>query len=206
MVHKLPEPSRRRGRPPAYDREAALAALTQVFWDHGFSATSLDMLAASTAMNRPSLYAAFGDKKAMYLAVLDRYRRDAEAQLRAVLGSDDNVAAAIAALLAASIDFYTIGASGPRGCLAVCTAANETIADADVRGALAAVLETMDGVITDRLHIGIAAGQLPADFDAPGRAALVSAMVHSLAVRARAGAAPDQLRGLAGIAAGVLLA
>lgn len=201
---KVSEP-RRRGRPPAYDRDAALLALTDAFWDQGFAATPLDALAAASAMNRPSLYAAFGDKQAMYLAVLDRYDRDAEAQLRAVLWSTDDIGAAVAALFAASIDFYSAGAHGPRGCLAVGTAATAAVADPAIRTALAQVLATMDAVIAERLAAAITAGQLPADFDAPARAALIGATLHSLATRARAGATRSSLEGFVAAAAPVLL-
>ncbi len=197
---------RPRGRPPAYDRDAALQALTGAFWDHGFAATPLDALAAATAMNRPSLYAAFGDKQAMYLAVLDRYRSDAEAQLRAALWSASDVHAALTALFAAALDFYSAGRLGPRGCLAVGTAATEAVADADIRARLAAVLATLDTVIGERLAIAVADGQLPADFDIAARAMLVAATLHSLATRARAGAARERLQGFVTTAVGVLLA
>ncbi len=199
------ETPRRRGRPPAYQRETALAALITTFWNKGFAATSLDDLAAATGMNRPSLYAAFGDKQAMYLAVLDQYRHDAEAQLAAVLAGEADTAAAVGAMLRAGVDFYTEGGTGMRGCLAVCTAAAESVGNADTRAALAATLATLDTVIAGRLARGVADGDLPAGFDCAGRAAIVAAMLHSIAVRARAGVDRAELLGLADAAAGVLL-
>ncbi len=201
----LNEAPRRRGRPPAYQRETALAALTATFWNKGFAATSLDDLAAATGMKRPSLYAGFGDKQAMYLAVLDQYRRDAEAQLGAVLASVADTAAAVRAMLRAGVDFYTEGGSGTRGCLAVCTAAAESMGNADTRAALAATLATLDAVIAARLARGVADGDLPAGFDCAGRAALIAAMLHSIAVRARAGADRAELLALADAAGGLLL-
>src|SRR5262249_62055712 len=71
MVQK--EPERRLGRPRAYDPEVALQRAMDAFWDGGFSGTSLDDLSDRTGMNRPSLYAAFGDKQALYLKTLDGY-------------------------------------------------------------------------------------------------------------------------------------
>src|ERR1700749_1175927 len=65
---------RRRGRPRQYDPERALANAAEVFWKHGYAATSLDDLVAATGMNRPSLYAAFGDKRDLYLKTLKRYQ------------------------------------------------------------------------------------------------------------------------------------
>ncbi|MBI3517067.1 MAG: TetR/AcrR family transcriptional regulator, partial [Proteobacteria bacterium] len=72
MVQKSQTPARR-GRPRAYDPEAALAKATAAFWGAGFAATSLDDLCAATGMNRPSLYGAFGDKRALYHHALEHY-------------------------------------------------------------------------------------------------------------------------------------
>ena len=194
---KLSETRRRRGRPPAYDRDAALAALTRTFWDQGFSATSLDDLAAASAMNRPSLYAAFGDKQAMYLAALERYGADAHGQLGAILQSIPDVAAAIRAMLQAAVEFYLAGDAGPRGCLAVCTAAAEAVTTPAMADGLAAVLATLDGVIAARLAQGVADGQLPSDHDTEASAMLIAATLHSIAIRARAGQSRAQLLRLA---------
>lgn len=202
---KLSEFPRRRGRPPAYDRETAATAMLHTFWDKGFAATSLDDLAAATRMNRPSLYAAFGDKRAMYLAVLDRYRRDAAQQLSSVLAANPEVHDAIRALLRAGVAFYVAGETAQRGCLAVCTATSEAVIAADMRDGLAAVLAMMDGVIADRLAKGVADGQLTPGFDVAGRAMVIGAVMHSLAVRARAGAAPETLLVLADSAAAAAL-
>src|ERR1700759_2622678 len=63
-------PARGRGRPRQYDHDDALKLLRDVFWIKGYAATSLDVLVEAAGMNRPSLYSAFGDKEAMYLAAL----------------------------------------------------------------------------------------------------------------------------------------
>src|SRR5271167_5225405 len=67
-------PTRRRGRPRAFEPEAALGHAMDVFWKDGFAATSLDDLTAATGLNRPSLYGAFGNKRALYIQAYRRYR------------------------------------------------------------------------------------------------------------------------------------
>ncbi len=67
-------PPRRRGRPRAFDPDAALTQAMDVFWKEGFAATSLDDLSLATGLNRPSLYGAFGDKRALYIQAYRRYR------------------------------------------------------------------------------------------------------------------------------------
>ena len=79
---KHPRP---RGRPRLYDPQRALARATQSFWRGGLSGTSLEDLVAATAMNKPSLYGAFGDKRALYLAAMDGYAARAGADMRAAL-------------------------------------------------------------------------------------------------------------------------
>jgi AcrR family transcriptional regulator len=62
-----------------------VGAMTNVFWQQGFAATSLDDIALATRMNRPSLYAAFGDKRAMYLLALEAFAARAVAGMAAEL-------------------------------------------------------------------------------------------------------------------------
>ena len=73
---------KRRGRPRAYDPQAALARAAETFWKAGYAGTSLDDLVAATGMNRPSLYAAFGDKRDLYLKTLEHYRDEGRALAR----------------------------------------------------------------------------------------------------------------------------
>src|SRR5271170_3092720 len=81
MIQKV---QRKRGRPRAYDREIALTRAMDLFWDRGYAATSLDDLSRAMDMNRPSIYAAFGDKQALYRQALDHYRASVRAAIREV--------------------------------------------------------------------------------------------------------------------------
>lgn len=62
-----------RGRPRQFNEDAVLAAAASAFWGHGYHATSIDDLCAATGLLRGSLYAAYGDKRGMFLAALDKY-------------------------------------------------------------------------------------------------------------------------------------
>ena len=90
MVQKtrrpVPKPaSRGRGRPRAFEADTALAQAMDVFWSDGFAATSLDDISAATGLNRPSLYGAFGDKRALYLQAYGQYRKRDERVVRAAV-------------------------------------------------------------------------------------------------------------------------
>jgi TetR/AcrR family transcriptional repressor of nem operon len=73
-----------------FDTDAALARAMDVFWCHGFEGTSIQDVVEATGVQRGSLYAAFGNKEGLYLAVLDRYREDlARPMLDALAGVGD---------------------------------------------------------------------------------------------------------------------
>lgn len=173
------------GRPRSFDSEAAMRNVSQAFRTGGFSATSLDEISRVTGLQRPSLYAAFGDKKDMYLAALALLHDDISATTdrldKANLGLHDT----LAELFSVSIESYLSGASGPRGCLAVCTASAEAINDADIKNALASILDLLDARIANWF-------QLAGFSDPISQARLISATLHSVSVRARAG----QTRGI----------
>ena len=182
--------SRPRGRPRSFEPAEVLAAASERFRTRGYSATSLDELAEATGLARPSLYAAFGDKRALYLAVLRRLHGRIEAQFTALIEADLPLRDALARLFAGAIHGYLSGEKGPSGCLAIGTAPAEAAADAEVREALAKLLAMEDRLLEDMLA---AAGS-----DAPGpHARLVAATLHSMSVRARAGEGRDALERLA---------
>src|SRR5882724_10797919 len=93
---------KRRGRPRAYDPATAIARAAETFWKAGYAGTSLDDLSAATGMNRPSLYAAFGDKRDLYLKALEIYLTDGPrgcysiGTAATVAAVDDNVRAFLA--------------------------------------------------------------------------------------------------------------
>ena len=202
-------PARRRGRPRAFDPDAALERALHVFWEKGFAAASLDDLATAMGLNRPSLYAAFGDKRALYARATARFMEDMRAMIGEALGQRP-LAHALKSAFAVILDRYT-GGEEPRGCLVICTAATEAPADPEIRRLLGLALETIDAAFRNRLGEGQKEGELPQDADPAVLGALLGALMHSLGVRARAGhpapelrrmadAAIDQLLGLAGAA------
>jgi len=181
-----------RGRPRSFDVGQALDRALEVFWSGGFAATSLDDLCAAMGIARPSLYAAFGDKEELYLAIIERFRERMTAVYRdAVLGAS-SYRDGILAFLRAAIARYTSGGVA-RGCLAVCTATTEAAAHPRIRDALAAMLRELDAAFEGTLRRARDRGELPATADPVGLAQLLSATQHSLAVRARAGAPADEL-------------
>lgn len=119
----------------SYDRDTALRAIRDVFWERGFSATSLDDIAAAAGMNRPSLYGALGGKREMYLAALRMFSVESGREMQKALEAP-TLRAALEAFYVGAIREYVSGKAGPRGCLVICTAVVEATGDATIRSAL----------------------------------------------------------------------
>jgi TetR/AcrR family transcriptional regulator, copper-responsive repressor len=177
---------KRRGRPRAYEPEAALGKALDLFRKGGFSATSLDDLSAATGMNRPSLYSAFGDKRALYIKSYARYRADSRAAMADIFRFEAPIRDRLQRMFAVALGIYLSGAEGPRGCFTVMTAASEAIADPEIRRFVLEGLQELDKAFASCFRLAIEKGELPGTADPVVLAQLASATIHTLAVRARA--------------------
>ncbi|HYE47016.1 MAG TPA: TetR/AcrR family transcriptional regulator [Caulobacter sp.] len=194
MVHKSERP---RGRPRAYDPDQALARARDAFWQGGFSGTSLDELAAATGMNRPSLYAAFGDKRALYLEALRRTKDGLLAGTSAAMAAPGGLKANLELFFGKAIDAYLAGDGEARGCFVIGTALTEAVGDPDIKAILHETFTGLDSRLAERLERARAEGELPADADVEALGYLLSAAVHGLAMRSRAGEPREALEGWA---------
>jgi AcrR family transcriptional regulator len=194
----------RRGRPRAYDPDAALARAVDAFWDAGFAATSLDDLTLATGMNRPSLYGAFGDKQALYQKALDLYRARTREALATALSGDDPFRIALHRVYDTAISIYLSGDSGQRGCFIIGTAVAHAVTDRDTRAALADTLREIDDGFAARIARAQRGGDLPGDADPARLAKLASATLYSLTIHARAGAGRSALEAIADAAVDVI--
>jgi AcrR family transcriptional regulator len=198
MVQKKSDAEpKRRGRPRAYDPQAALLRATDTFWRTGYAGTSLDEISAATGMNRPSLYAAFGDKRALYLGALAHYWELSFASMREALAEDLGLEEALMRVYDSALSIYFSGDGRPRGCFVIGTAVTEAIEDSEIRESLTAGFHTFDADFEKRLRAAREKGELKADADPAALAVLATATMHTIAVRARAGVPRAELRELA---------
>ncbi len=157
------------------------------FWDAGYAATSLDDLAAATGMNRPSLYGAFGDKRALYRQAIPAYRANARQKLAAALTDDVPLPEALGRVYAVALASYLEGATAPRGCFMIGTAVTESVLDPEVRGDLAGGLREIDKAFEARIRHARDTGEVAADADPTALGRIASAVLYFMAIRARAG-------------------
>ncbi len=187
---------RPRGRPRSFDTEATLAQATLAFWQRGYASTSMDDLSAATGLNRPSLYGAFGDKHELYLQALRLYTEQSNAAIAAALAGR-SLRDGLLRVYELALQLYYPADEAARGCLLIGTAATEAPRDEAIRQQLGDSLRGFNAAFELRLQRAVDEGELPAGTDATMRAQLTSAVLHSMALRARAGDARSELAALA---------
>jgi AcrR family transcriptional regulator len=186
------------GRPREFDIEKALDLAMELFWRKGYEGTSLSDLTSTLSITRPSLYAAFGNKAALFRIVLDRYEARAGGYRSDALKAP--TARAVAEkLLQGAADLHG-DKSNPAGCLGV-QGALACGDDAEpIRQELISRRRAGEDAIRQRLKRAKAEGDLPADSNPADLARYLSAVIYGMTVQAAGGASRKELRSVADLA------
>jgi AcrR family transcriptional regulator len=188
----------RLGRPRAFDRDTALEAAMRVFWAHGFEGASLTALTSAMGINRPSLYAAFGDKASLFRAAVARYGKGPGRYVRRALGRA--TARQVAeTLLHGAVEAATHPAH-PGGCLWVqgaLVAATESVA---IRDHMIAIRDGGIAQVRERLDRARRDGDLPPNADPEALTLYLVSVMNGIAVQAVGGRNREALTAVAEIA------
>ena len=176
-------------RPRSFDPDEALDLARDVFWRKGFQSTSLDDITAATGLAKPSLYATFGDKNAMFLKVLERYHASIVADAERILNEGASAREAIERWLKGFVPFCS-GVKGIRGCLSVNTAADGASDQKEVRNRVERFNRKLEQLLSKRLRADRA--QFSDAFDPDVAAHTIMAIYLGLMVLAKD--APDAAR------------
>lgn len=187
-----------RGRPRTFDVEKALDAALLVFWRKGYEGTSLLDLTRAMGINRPSLYAAFGNKEALYRKAIDRYIEGPASHVLEAL-KQPNALAVVERLFYGSIDLIT-RARSPRGCFLVQSALACGDAAACLRRETAKRRIRYEALLRKRFERAIVEGDLPGRANAAELAGYVATVSHGMAIQAAGGATREELRRIAKMA------
>jgi len=185
--------SRPRGRPRSFDEGEVLDRVRTVFLEKGFSAASLDDLAEAAQINRPSLYAAFGDKEQLYIAALKRYGEVNVAGVNAIMGREGLIARRLEQCFRAAINMYC---TGPRqlGCMIISTATVEAAGHPKIAEVAAQLMADFEAAFETAFARAVAGGEVSSKPSPATRARLASAVLDTLAVRARMGTSAASLK------------
>jgi AcrR family transcriptional regulator len=186
------------GRPREFDTQQALDRATELFWRKGYEGTSLSDLTEELGITRPSLYAAFGNKEALFRLAIDRYEAKAGAYRTRALTAKSAYAMA-RQLLEGAADLHG-DKKNPVGCLGVHGAlACSQEADA-IRQELSSRRRAGEKAIRQRLEHAKAEGDLPADSNPADLARYLSVIIYGMTVQAVGGASRAELRSVAEVA------
>jgi AcrR family transcriptional regulator len=186
------------GRPRGFDIDEALNSALRVFWEKGYEGASLLDLTQAMGINRPSLYAAFGNKESLFHQAVERYVEKNACHVRAALG-EPTARGAVERLLRESIALIT-DSKNPKGCFLVQSALACGDAAEPIRKAMAGRRAVGEAALRERFRRAIQDGDLPADTDAADLARFVTVVAHGIAVQAAGGTSREKLRRAAAIA------
>ncbi len=190
---------RARGRPRAFDRDTALYTALKIFWKYGFEPASISELCQAMDINPPSLYAAFGNKSALFLEAARYYERMFWTEPNRRLMAEPDIHKAIATYFqdAAAI---LLAPDAPCGCMIVVSAINISEAETEIISELGAMRDNTRKMFADRLRVAIQAGQIPVDTDVPALAGCLNALLEGLSLQARSGIFLSELKAMASLA------
>lgn len=155
-----------------YDRTTVIASATAVFWDKGYGKTSVGDLVAATGLQPGSLYAAFGNKKGLFLEVLEQYNQEFIATVRSLRAGEGASIGKIHGLLEQIVDEAAAGEAN-RGCLTVNALLEVSQHDADIANRLNGYNAELRKAFAWIIKDAQAEGDVPADRNANELASLV---------------------------------
>jgi AcrR family transcriptional regulator len=182
------------GRPRAFDPDTALEGALRVFWKKGYEGTALSDLTAAMGINRPSIYATFGNKEALFRKALDRYSERMTCYTAEAL--KEPTARAVAERLMVGTAELLSCPGNPKGCLMVQGALACGDEAAPVRKELISRRATGEAELRERFERARAEGDLPAGADAGDLARYVMAVMHGMSVQSAGGASRAELQGV----------
>jgi AcrR family transcriptional regulator len=181
-----------RGRPREFDVDMALAAALRVFWSKGYEGASLTDLTEAMGITRPSLYAAFGNKEALFRQTLDLYEREKLAYVGPAL--DAPTAKGVAQrLLQGAIDTCA-GESEPRGCLRVIASSACGSESECIRAEVLERSRKVRAMLVDRMARALAEGDFNGPTDPEAITTYLTAVLQGMAVQAGAGASREDVQ------------
>jgi len=182
-------------RPREFDRDAALRRAMSVFWAKGYAGTSTDDLLEAMSIGRQSMYAAFGDKRTLYVEALQRYQQDSVMghleRLRSAPSPIAGIENLLLGLIAVDYDTRLLG------CMGVGSIGEFGTTDAALTALRARSGAVLFKALVKQLHAAQNAGEIDPSLDAERAAKFVQTTMQGIQVAARAGASVEALRDLA---------
>jgi AcrR family transcriptional regulator len=188
-----------RGRPREFDIEAALDAAMALFIERGYAAAAISDLGEAMGLTAGSIYKAFGDKRGVFVAALERYTSTRDLRIADHLAD----AATGRERLRRLIDYYagnSHGASGRRGCLVIGSARDLALFDSDLRARIENAVAVRESLILDVIRDGQSDGSIPVHVDAEATAKAALCLLYGMRVIGKTGRSEAEMQAIAATA------
>ena len=175
----------RRGRPREFDPERALSAALEVFWQLGYEAASLSELTEAMGITRPSLYACFGNKEALFCKAFDLYEANKLSYVNEALSAP--TARGVAERLLRGATLFHFNGGDPKGCLGLIASVTCGAEAEWIRKNVAARRASNQSALFKRFTQARVEGDLPVSIDPGSLACYLTAVLQGLAIQAGSG-------------------
>jgi AcrR family transcriptional regulator len=198
LENQQTEVSKRRGRPPAFNHDDALEKAMQAFWTYGYEGTSMAALIEAMDMNKPSIYAAFGNKEELFNKALDKYVSGPSAFVKEAIAEPTAYLVA-KTFLTKAVDLLT-QYQNSRGCMIVQGALSCGPEAEMIQKKLIAYRANLEANFKKRFDLAKESRDLPDDSNTASLAKYVATVHQGISVQASSGASKDALMGVVDIA------
>jgi TetR/AcrR family transcriptional regulator, transcriptional repressor for nem operon len=181
--------ARVRGRPREFDMDKALDQAIRVFCERGYHATSIGDLIDAMGIASGSIYKAFQDKRAVFLAAFDRYKSLRNDQVDRVVRTSKSGRERLRDVLAFYAD-SSRGAEGRRGCLVVGSAVELAIVDREIATRVNGSLARNESFLADLIRQGQADKSISDEIDPEQTARIMVCLTQGMRVVGKAGRPP----------------
>ncbi|MCY1169415.1 MULTISPECIES: TetR/AcrR family transcriptional regulator [Sphingomonas] len=180
-----------KGRPREFDVDEALAAALMVFWRNGYEAASMTELTSAMGITKPSLYAAFGNKEALFHKALDLYEREKLAYMKSALEAP--TARDVAERLLRGALEIQMSTCDPKGCLGVISSATCGAEAEPIKAEVVKRRASSEAALIARFEQAQAAGELPEGMTPAALTRYLFAILQGLAIQGGSGATCEEL-------------
>lgn len=187
-----------RGRPLAFNQDEVLDKAINVFWSRGYEGASMAELTEALGINKPSIYAAFGNKEALFRKALARYRAGPIAFVGEAMKAP-TARQAVESLLAKAVDFFS-DKTTPNGCMIVQSALTCGESARAIQQELIAYRGNFEAMLTQRFDLAKKQGDLQSNVNCIQLAKYIATIHQGMSVQATSGATREELLAVVEIA------
>jgi AcrR family transcriptional regulator len=180
------------GRPISFDKDAALEAAMLLFWERGYEGTSMADLTQAMGLNPSSIYAAFGDKNALFQLAVRRYM-EMRAQYAVKALEEPTLEKVVRALFHNTVSFLTTPGHPPT-CMTLTGAVGCSLDAAPARDLMTEIRRQNQVAIRERLLRARKNGELPKGINVDDYTRYLSTIIAGLSIQAANGSTRTELK------------